>query len=653
MKKIISAIIAASMLCSAMPAFAYEQADYHAKADELKTLIAECQELGINTQYEEIDANIIEVYADRIAEFQANGLSSTITNTQLGELDSLYSNAKANLNAYINGTKEAPNKAYTYGTGDNIRISGASLKNRKGDPYFSAGVGHFGLANYIEELNGYRFENVQTVVGLGDIVTKDRKVDSWDAGVQGGADVTFEMVTNNGASNNTSLHIVNKTEKADNVYGTIYQRVPVKPNTEYEFSFKVLGTNDARSSLFSWDDWDNREYFGYNGGNWTTWTKVTRTFTTGSNEYYKGVRFLFEGKCDVYLDDITVKPTGSTKNRILNGGFDGDGTEDFDIFYNDQTNLLSTIKTLDAAEKNNVRVEVLLQLQQEMPTVITDKYPEIGTGRYNIDHEVAQKVEKAYIEGVLAAISDYDSLGSIIVANEPAYNSSNYSYGTKFASYLEKKYGTIGALQTAYGTTKYSSFANVGMPDAFESSARFYDWKNFNEEIFSNWYAKTVQIIKNCIPGIPVSIKAQPDVAVNDSSTKKNEHLVRGLDMERLGQLSDYNGNDSYSYSNSNETNSVRSTMMWYDYLGSTSGKPIYDSEKHVTEDATMSNYDDTRNKFTKQAVWESMIHGLDMYSLWTWEIDVKDTSSSRYGHLALRPEALSGIAKAGLDANR
>ena len=66
------------MLCSAMPVFAYEQADYHAKADELKALIAECQELGINTQYEEIDANIIEVYADRIANFESNGLSSQI-----------------------------------------------------------------------------------------------------------------------------------------------------------------------------------------------------------------------------------------------------------------------------------------------------------------------------------------------------------------------------------------------------------------------------------------------------------------------------------------------------------------------------------------------------------------------------------------------
>jgi hypothetical protein len=194
MKKIISAIIAASMLCSAMPAFAYEQADYHAKADELKTLITACQELGINTQYEEIDANIIEVYADRIANFENNSLSSQIVKKQLADLDSLYTKAKENLEAYKNGTKEAPEKAYTFETGDNYRISGASLKNKKGDPYFSAGFGHFGLTEYMQELSSYGYDNVQIVTGMGDIVTADRAVDSWDTTISGGANVTFEMV---------------------------------------------------------------------------------------------------------------------------------------------------------------------------------------------------------------------------------------------------------------------------------------------------------------------------------------------------------------------------------------------------------------------------------------------------------------------------
>ena len=649
-KKILTAIITISMLCSALPAYAYTPADYHAKVTELRTLIQECKDLGINTQYEEIDANVIEVYADRIAEFQENGIQSSIATFQLSELDTLYTNAKANLTAYKNGTKKAPAVVSAYETGDGYDIDGASLENVYGNPYFSAGFGHFNMSGHLEELNSYGFDNVQAVVALGDIVTGDRKIDSWDAGRSGDADVTFEMVSNNGRSNNTSMHILNNSAKASNVYGTAFQRVPVKPETDYELTFYVKGTKEKYATMYTVDDWSNRQWLGYGSTNYDTWTKETYTFTTGDNEYFKNVRFIFEDKCDLYIDDITIHQVGSNKNVVINSGFDGDGSDDFDIFYNTNTNLHELLRTLDSAEKNNTHVEVLLQLQQNMPSVITDKYPEIGTGRYNIDHEVAQKVEKAYIEGVLTATSAYDSLGSIIVANEPNYNSFLYgSYDTKFAKYLEQKYGNISALNSAYGKN-YSNFANVGMPTAYESSARFYDWKKFNEDIFSNWYAKTVNIIKTCIPGIPVSVKVQPEFAVNDSDTKRKETMIRGLDLERLGELSDFQGNDSYGYYE--EGGTIRTTMLWYDYLNSIGKKPIYDSEKHITADGS-TTYNENITNFTKQATWQAMIHGLDMYSIWTWELDVSDTNSARYGHLAMRPSALAEVAKSGLDANR
>ena len=90
MKKIISAIIAVAITCSAIPAYAYSSSDYLAKATELRTLIEECKGLGINTQYEEIDANIIEVYAERIANF-ASGVASGISAKQEADLNSLKS----------------------------------------------------------------------------------------------------------------------------------------------------------------------------------------------------------------------------------------------------------------------------------------------------------------------------------------------------------------------------------------------------------------------------------------------------------------------------------------------------------------------------------------------------------------------------------
>ena len=640
------------MLAASVPAYAYNKSDYHAKADELKALIYECNALGINTQYEEIDANIIDVYADRIADFQSGGLPSAITSYQLADLDALYTNAKANLNAYKNGTKTAPSRAYGYETGDVYRIDGASLKNNRGIPYFSAGFGHFGMSGKLAELRSYGYDNVQSVVALSDIVTTDRAVDCWDKAISGGANITYTPVTTVGRSGNTSLHVVNNSGYAANVYGQISQNVPVKPNTEYEFTFYVKGAAEQGACVFNAAG--SREVV------WSvpsdSWKEIKRTFTTGDNEYFRRLLFIFEKKCDIYIDDISVIKKGKYKNIVYNGGFDGDGTDDFDIFYNIETSLQETLKTLDAAEKNNAHVEVLLQLQQNMPKCITDKYPEIGTsGRYNIDHAAARQVEEAYIEGVINAISEYTSLGSIIVANEPDYNSSDfsYNYGTKFANYLSNKYGgSISALKTAYGNNSYSSFSGVGLPTGFEESARFYDWKAFNDSLFTAWYSRTVNKIKECLPGIPVSIKIQPDFTPYDYNygNDSRDQMAMGIDAEALGVLSDYHGNDSYGYYE--EGGTIRNAMKWYDYLGSIADKPIYDSEKHITKDSEINNYNNN-TKFAGNSVWIGLLHGLDMFSIWTWDTDVSDTSSSRYGHLAQRPRAISEASKAALDANR
>ena len=301
-KKILTTIISISMLCSALPAYAYTPADYHTKVAELRTLIKECNDLGINTQYEEIDANVIEVYADRIAKFQNDGLSSTIANFQLTELDTLYTGAKANLEAYKKGTKKAPNIASTYETGDGYSINGASLENIYGEPYFSAGFGHFVMSGHVAELNRYGFDNIQAVVAISDIVTGDRKIDSWDTARSGDANVTFDMVSDNGYSNNTSMHIVNNSATAANVYGSAFQRVPVKPETQYEMSFYVKGEKAKYATMYTVDDWSNKQWLGYGKTSYDTWTKETYTFTTGANEYFKNIRFFFEDICDIYID---------------------------------------------------------------------------------------------------------------------------------------------------------------------------------------------------------------------------------------------------------------------------------------------------------------------------------------------------------------
>jgi hypothetical protein len=670
MKKFLSTIIAIAVVATSLPAYASNKDTYTEKAAELKNLISQCKAQGINTQNEEIDASIIEKYAGRIDKFEndqyndegekiADKLNPIITDYQWEELATLYTNAKTNLVGYLNGTKQPPQEVYSYVTGDNYEIDRKSLKAVNGAPYFSLGFGHFGLYPYMEEFKSYKYDNVQALVGLADAIEANRVIDSWDTSKQGGADVKFTNVTNAGHSNNTSVHVVNNTAAASNVFGRMFQRIAVKPDTNYVISFYVKGTAQSGAFAYTTDE-GMHDQVSVSGLNTTSWKKITAAFKTGEDEFFKGFTFMFNGKCDIYIDDVTIHRSGDAKNLIRNGGFDGDGHSEFDIIYESDSTLNSLLRTLNEAEKNNMHVEVLLQLQQGMPSIITNNHSGLvdSNGRYNVDEDISKEVEPAYIDAIMGLISEYSSLTSIILVNEPNYNTSQFGsfYNAQFANYLESKHGNISTLSSRYGST-YSSFSAVGIPTDFEATPRYYDWKNFNDSVFLDWYQRTVAIIKSYMPDIPVSLKTQPDFTQNDrnyGTDIRYEQMGRGANMELTAQYSDFHGNDA---SATYETGTLRSIVTkWYDYLGSISDKPIYNSENHITQSGDESDgpteWSTKVNRFVKNDIIQSAMHGLDMSSIWAWSSTTK-TSSSEYGHLAMRPSVISDAAKANLDLNR
>ena len=655
MKKFFSTVLAIAVIATSLPAYAaYDRTTYRNRVTELRSLIEQCKELGINTQNEEIDANVIATYAERIGDTYEGNVSSTITDYQLSELNTLYTNAKANLQGYIAGTKQAPAKAYSYMTGDNYQLDGKSMKALNGAPYFSIGFGHWRLSNYIKEFKDYGYDNVSTVVGLKDVVVIDRDIDNWDTLKYDSAEVTFDVYDDEGHSNDTSIEVINDSAVKSGRYGKMFQTFVVKPNTSYVISFYAKGTADSGAFTFTTNE-NLSGQIPVTGLQENSWKKITSGFTTGENEFFRVFNLVFNGICDVYIDDITIHKSGDSRNLIRNGGFDGDGHSDFDIMFQSDNTLATLVKTLYAAEKNNVHVEVLLQLQQEMPDIIKNKYSglQYSDGRYNVDTAIAKEVERAYIEAIMGVVSDYSSLSSIILVNEPNYNTSHFTstYNSKFATYLQNKHGTIGNLNSNYGGTSYSSFASVGIPTAFEATRRYYDWKNFNDSVFVDWYQRTVEIIKGCIPGIPVSIKTQPDFDAADSDSKRTEHMGRGANMELLAEYSDFHGNDADA---SYEASTLRGIKLkYYDYLNSISDKPMYNSENHITKDANTSTlFNDNVNKYIKNDTIQSAMHGLDMSSIWTWDLTT-DSSNNRYGHLAMRPFALAELSKANLDINR
>jgi len=639
-------LLAAAMLSSTVSCFAYES-----KADELYSLIDRCKAKGINTQYEEIDANIIKDYAEKIPLFESKGLDSSVTEFQKTELDRLYEGAKENLTSYLNGER-APKTVYDYKTGDGFSINGASMLNKNGIPYYSTGFGHFNMTGELDNLQSYGYDNIQFEIGVSSIVSGDGKIDNWSVYNNG---VTSEAEVVDGA-----LHITNDRQTAvSNEYTSVTQLIAVRPNTQYEIGCRIKGTS---SGNFYTEGWNHAwKYFSTSADKWTD---NVHTITTGSDEHIFELMFIISQACDLYIDDVYVREVGSTKNLVKNADFSGDGHDRFDIRNSNNSNHYYMRKLLYEAESTNNQVCVLLS-PHYFPENFKSSYPELyasnGMG-YVIDHELAREVVEAYIRDVMVMLEDYPAVSSICLSNEPSYNTalSNGYYDQAFRDYLIEKHGTISNLNKTYnlsdgwlggmiGKTSYDSFDDIEMPTEVASSGLFYDWKMFNDKVFADWHAWMAGIVKE-YTDIPVHVKTLQYFYSTDHDSMRDA-MQRGTDIELFNEFSDFAGNDCGTYLDSEGGAPMITMTKWYDFLDSTTDKAIYNSEDHITMDgSTLFNED--MKKHTSSALWQGAVHGRDMSTIWTWGYTT-DKSSLQYGHLGLRPESVSSVSKASLDLNR
>ncbi len=630
MKRILCALIAAAFL--PMYVFAYDRDAYREKADEIKLLIEQCEEQGINVQYEKADSNILDIYADRIQEFADGNLSENITSFQQTELDDIYNEVKTNLTGYLNGTKTPMPYVYSYKNGDKLSSSGSSLINAEGKPYYSVGFGHFNLVDSMGEFNLYGFDNVQFEMYPEAVLSGSYDVAGWN---------TFsgcDLSAGNGVDNSTALRVSSQ--------GRLYQRTPVLPNTEYTLSFYTKGTG---SFNYTNGEWIKTATAKPNSG-W--WREYTSTFTTGANTFAIDIEFDFNAASDVLLDNIKLTTaTSDSKNAVINGDFEDDN-EFGTPFYSDGSTLDEARKTLYTAEKENSKVCVLIRPNYKWDETIKTKYPEAFNaedGSMILTNPTAKKLVEKYLRSAMNTLSEFDSLGSICLTNESYYDTSKYSaYKTEFQNYLKSVHGNISNLNSKYGSN-YSDFSEIDMPAKAAATPLFYDWKNFNDKVFAKWHSFAAGIIKNCMPQIPVHAKVL--TYMNDQDWNMSRHLSGGGNAELFDEFSDYIGNDGGAYLEEKNYCATENVMKWYDYLNSISDKPIYNSEDHITIDKGQS-YNAQQADFTSGSIWQGAVHGKDISTIWIWS-GTLDSNNDTFGHLRLRPKSISEVAKTKLDLNR
>ncbi|MDF2939160.1 MAG: hypothetical protein K0Q90_4533, partial [Paenibacillaceae bacterium] len=148
-----------------------------------------------------------------------------------------------------------------------------------------------------------------------------RIIPLWYMSFSGLPNVEYGLDSGTFHQGSQSLRIAYRTAKASNVYMNISQTVTVKPNTKYDLGLWVKGSSLMGVSFGA--NWEPRTSVG--AGTFD-WKKVTSSYTTKAGETTLTFRILMEDQSDViWLDDLTMKETGTDLNLLRNGGFDSIG----------------------------------------------------------------------------------------------------------------------------------------------------------------------------------------------------------------------------------------------------------------------------------------------------------------------------------------
>jgi len=632
MRKIISLLIAANMFFAGA-VYAEESVDYSAQLAELEKLLAECERLGIPTDYERVNYSVIKRFESLINDDIANGHPAAEQNILY--MDELCEETESNLTAYISGDKEAykplrPDMTNTDKNGS-VVYSGSQ-------PVFSVGYGHFGMArNDIDKFSDFGMTNMQIEIGPTYL-----KPDfyGWSEQIAGESDATGSRELVNG---DYAMRIVNNTPYTSGSYLRYYKKIECKPGTKYKFGCFTKGEN-LDGIWISINNFSDRNFLTTSA----YWKEHSFTYTTGSEQKELTFSICSEDITNGYLDDFYVyeldeSDAPKSDNLVTNPGLE------IDNCYSVSTDYV--VKTLEAAEKNNIAVCLLIS-PHYFPTnldeeVYTDKS---GFIKFNINHPDAKEVIENYIRALMPTVQGYDSLDSICISNEPTFSTINFYdfYNPLFREYLKKKHGDIDTLNGKYNSD-YDDFSDVNMPtDLTGHDAVCYDWIEFNDRTFTDWHKWMVSIIKEYLPDVPVHAKMMGYFA-NSKDDNARSKLTQGTDLEYFDEFSDYAGNDTWDFMSN--INLYYNTMLLYDYQLSVTGKPVYNSEDHIIEDRS-TDFSENQRKHLRNNLIMGAVHGRSMSTVWVWDKST-DTSSALYNSIAYRPDVAAEAGRKSLDLMR
>ena len=650
-------------------------------AEELRDLIYQCQQKGMNPVYEvalhSIIVKQIETMDDEVSWNEKYDWSLIRFAEYEKQLTELYGEAKENLQAYLKGEKN-PLTIPQYITGD-ITADGVSViadtfdgtKSEKRPAFFVGSMCiDYSNLEQMEFLSTIGFNAVQMapnpfkfMVGFDPHIMQ-----GWSKWQYGNANVVFDITEEAAAAGKKSLKITNTDAYQYDNYKELRQYVPAKPNTTYEWGFKSKGKNID----WCWFGMDGRVGRGYQYIQPSeNWKSNDFTYTTGDNQYFIEYAFACEGKTDeLFLDDLYIREQGSNINLLENASFEDESipqksaidqemAEKYGWYFDyGSVELKRARKFIEEAERYNIAVDLLIAVDMA-PRLFLNVDENLEKSKtqflpYTIQRQAARDYAVMLAAAILSIADDYTSVKSVCISNEPTVNSYNSDYYLPlFQGYLNELYGgDIALLNRNYGA-EYASFQEVPLPGSqVEENSHYYDWRQFNDGLMDDFFEEYSQRIRELYPQFDYHAKMMDYFRYD-----YDHHVKGGSNYEWLADNFDYNGCDAHSYLTDQEKTPMPLKMGWYDFMTSVKDAPVFDTETHIVHDGQATTYEDIRPKYFESDVWNGAIHGRAAQIL--WNIDAIGPAAtynwSTYveANMLFRPMSLAKISDALMDLNR
>lgn len=636
---------------------------------EIKTLINQCSEKGIATDYEIVDFSVMERFCEYMSE---DFVKYDAYERALGYYDciyELYTNTQNKLLSYLNGSA-VPKSVVRY-SGKEIENSGIGCFSQavkegqeKTLPLFFGGYGHFDTA--VDDFDNFEAfgANTGTVsIKMYDVVTERFEAADWNlyTNFKVACDFKAKLTEEDAHSGKTSVKITRTTEPKLGSVAYIRQTVAAKPMTTYVFGLWAKGTN-VNGVHFSGNPLINSDYGlsnrtrHYINGS-CDWKNFEYTYTTSENEYTMEIMIPVEGKVDsLFIDDVYIKESGQDENLLLNPGFENgtkEGSSEFDIY---EPYISEAIRNMKRAKAANLFVNAGLGIHH-MPQFMYNNYPDLRDedGIYtsympfNPTHPQVLKIIAAFLEAVIPKISEAKCADDVCFLNEPSFQAYNTNYyNPLWKENLKKIYDNNISRLNSVCKTSYNSFEEIEIGEIEKNTVLYKHLCDYNTSIMTELVEFISTKIKSLSPDMKIYAKLLPLIRAYGDKT-----LAYGTDYEKLNKFVDINGCDASTFYNSSET-PLLTKMAWYDFLTSIKDAPVFNSEDHMIQDNKGIDKNIQTEYYALADIWQGAVHGRAQSIAWLWDRSEKSiTSSFMNSNILLRPELASKYGKKFLDLNR